>query len=325
MNPATGFQIHLLRFRASVVTPLQLPRAAGAALRGALFGALRGQFCLAGRSPECGHGPVSANCPVCFLLAPVDESSAYGRDVPRPYVLRVPPSTPLAYAAGEQFEFSLATFGRALNYFPYALLGIDEVGRQGLGVGRRGTFRVDEVWAENPLTAGREPVYQRAQAPLVHAPAVAVDATHVEAEAVRLAAAGADRRVRIQLLTPTRLIASGQLVKPGTFSLGVLVARLLERLTALFGRYASTGLACDAPALVRAAHQVRVVQAELAWQELFRASARHRRMTPMSGLVGSVVVEGGLAPFLPWLVWGTLTHVGKDAAMGNGMLQLEPA
>ena len=99
----------------------------------------------------------------------------------------------------------------------------------------------------------------------------------------------------------------------------------LERLTALFGRYASTGLACDAPALVRAAHQVRVVQAELAWQELFRASARHRRMTPMSGLVGSVVVEGGLAPFLPWLVWGTLTHVGKDAAMGNGMLQLEPA
>ena len=65
---------------------------------------------------------------MCFLLAPVDESSAYGRDVPRPYVPRVPPSTPLAYTAGERFEFSLATFGRALSYFPYALLGIDEVG-----------------------------------------------------------------------------------------------------------------------------------------------------------------------------------------------------
>jgi hypothetical protein len=47
-------------------------------------------------------------------------------------------------------------------------------------------------------------------------------------------------------------------------------------------------------------------------------------MVPMGGLVGSVTLEGELEPFLPWLVWGSLTHVGKDAAMGNGQLRLEP-
>jgi hypothetical protein len=47
-------------------------------------------------------------------------------------------------------------------------------------------------------------------------------------------------------------------------------------------------------------------------------------MLPMSGLVGSVVLAGELEPFLPWLVWASLTHVGKDAAMGNGQLRLEP-
>ena len=43
----------------------------------------------------------------------------------------------------------------------------------------------------------------------------------------------------------------------------------------------------------------------------------------MGGLVGEVTLEGELGPFLPWLVWGTLVHVGKDAAMGNGQFRLE--
>jgi hypothetical protein len=68
-----------------------------------------------------------------------------------------------------------------------------------------------------------------------------------------------------------------------------------------------------------------VAERQLAWRELFRASGRQQRLVPMSGLLGSVVLEGELEPFLPWLVWGTLTHVGKDAAMGNGRLCLEPA
>jgi hypothetical protein len=42
----------------------------------------------------------------------------------------------------------------------------------------------------------------------------------------------------------------------------------------------------------------------------------------MGGLVGSVVLEGELGPLLPWLVWGTLVQVGKDASMGNGVLRL---
>jgi hypothetical protein len=81
----------------------------------------------------------------------------------------------------------------------------------------------------------------------------------------------------------------------------------------------------EAPALLRQAATVRVVERRLAWRELFRASGRHGRLLPMGGLVGEVVLEGDLAPLLPWLVWGTLVHVGKDAAMGNGALALAVA
>ncbi len=331
--------VHLLRFRAEVTSPLRLPPAAGAALRGALFGALRQQFCLAAGGPECGRPAVAASCPVCFLLAPVEAGSRRGQDVPRPYVLRVPPEGPLAYAPGQTFEFGLATFGRALGTFPYALLGVQAMGERGLGLGRGGSFRLTEVWAENPLAGRQERIY-RAPDRQVQTPALPIDAAQVAAEAAALAAQlrarppqppqswggatepGQHSALRLSLRSPTRLIEAGRLVKPEGFQLRTLVARLLERLDALGTRYGAGPTGADPAALVRQAATVRVVERRLGWRDLFRASGRHGRLLPMGGLVGEVVLEGDLAPLLPWLVWGTLVHVGKDAAMGNGALAL---
>src|SRR5438552_2890281 len=99
------FAVHLLRFRGEVTAPLRLPPAAGAALRGALFGALRKQFCLAGGGPLCGRPEVARDCPVCFLLAPVEAHNRRGQDVPRPYALRAPSDAGKTYAIGESVEF----------------------------------------------------------------------------------------------------------------------------------------------------------------------------------------------------------------------------
>lgn len=343
-----GFRVHLLRFRAEVTAPLLLPAAAGAALRGALFGGLREQFCLAGRGPMCGRPELAASCPVCFLLAPVDERDPRGRDVPRPYVLRAPtPDAPgvfrsVGYRPGQTLELGLATFGRALGHFPYALLGIEEMGRRGLGAGRQGQFRVEEVWAENPIAGRQEAIYRRARDGVVRAPSLPVDAEQVAEEVALLTRRGGDRRLKLELVTPTRLIERDRLVKQEGFTFSALLGRLLERLSALFGRYGDeaggsggidgvdggeghggAGRPFEAALLLRAAADVRIAERRLVWRELFRASGRHGRMVPMGGLVGDAILEGDLGPFLPWLVWGSLVHVGKDAAMGNGQFRVE--
>ncbi|HLH21217.1 MAG TPA: CRISPR system precrRNA processing endoribonuclease RAMP protein Cas6 [Chloroflexota bacterium] len=343
--------VHLLRFRSEVTSPLRLPPATGAALRGALFGALRDEYCAAGGGSACGQPPTSDRCPVCFLLAPVAADHPRGRDVPRPYVRRVAPGASLAYAPGQTFEFALATFGRALGVFPYALLGVQAMGQRGLGVGRGGRFRLTEVWAENPLAGAQERVYRAADGG-VATPALPVDATQVAAAAAALAgrfagaaapdagpavpmphaAPGAQRAsgtarpaLRLTFRTPTRLVEGGRLVKPDTFALRSLLARLLERLDALGDRYGAgpTGVT---PAVVLAqAERVHVAERRLAWRDLFRGSGRHGRQLPMGGLVGEVVLDGDVEPLLPWLLWGSLVHVGKDAAMGNGLFAVEIA
>jgi hypothetical protein len=323
--------VHLLRFRAEVTSPLRLPPAAGAALRGALFGTLRAQFCAVGGGPTCGQPPAAAGCPVCYLLAPTQPGRHGGQDVPRPYVLRVPLDAPRAYASGQPFEFTLATFGGALGVFPYALLGVQEMGQRGLGVGRAGSFRLTEVWAENPLAGRQERIFRAADG-TVATPALPIDAAQITAEAGALAArlatpapslsAQRPPAIRLALRTPTRLVESGRLVKPAHFELATLLARLLERLDALGALYGAGPTGVEPAALRAQAERVRVVEQQLVWRDLFRGSSRHGRQLPLGGLVGEVVLDGDLAPLLPWLLWGMLVHVGKDAAMGNGRLAI---
>src|SRR5262249_1593108 len=131
--------------------------------------------------PACGQPAAAAGCPVCCLLAPVEVGHPRGQDVPRPYVLRMAPDAPLAYAPGQSFGFPLATFGGAPGGFPCPLPRAQATRGGGLG----GSFRLAEVGAENRLLGRQERVYRAADGD-VRTPNLAVDAAQVAAEAEAL-------------------------------------------------------------------------------------------------------------------------------------------
>lgn len=312
-----GFAVHQLRFVAEVQTPLELPPHKGSSLRGGLFSALRGQFCLA--PPSCGTPGLASACPVCFLLAPAHEGAARGRDLPRPYVLRPPVDGRTVYGPGDRFDFHLLTFGRALSHLPYALLGVEEMGRRGLG-SKRGMLRLCEVWAEHPLLGRQERVY-RAPDPTVVAPGLPITEAHVREEGARLAERAP---LTLRFLLPLRLVERGRLVGEAAWSFRVLFQRLVERLAGLSALYGEP-LSPPFEVLLAAADRVETVGRSLRWWDLFRYSGRQGRRLPMGGLVGEVTVAGDMGPLLPWLVWGQFTHVGKYADHGNGWFEILPA
>lgn len=121
--------------------------------------------------------------------------------------------------------------------------------------------------------------------------------------------------------TPLRLTSGGQLVHRVSFA--TLVRRLLERLSALSSAYAGGPLEVAFQDLLREAEGVEVVEDRTRWVDVMRYSGRQCRAMPMGGLVGRVSFAGYLEPFLPWLMWGTFTHVGKYAVLGNGWYELE--
>ncbi|MBI2941467.1 MAG: CRISPR system precrRNA processing endoribonuclease RAMP protein Cas6 [Chloroflexi bacterium] len=318
---------HVLRFEGEVETMLRLPALKGSALRGALFNALRRHFCV---SPRACRGDslcaLPAMCPAGLLLAPTDPEGPRGSDPPRPFVLNPPLDSRLEYRPGDRLTFSLTTFGRALNQFPHTLIAVNEMGRAGLGAvtGRetgetgRGRFRLRAVWASHPLDGQEQRVYWDRD-PVVQVPRLPVTHADILGHAHRL---GEPKRLALRLRTPLRLVERGRLLQPQELHFRTLFLRLHERLAAIAQRY------CGGPApaalgdLLALADEVTIADADLAWVEVDRYSSRAGRRLPMDGIVGRVTFAGPLAPFLPYLVWGEISHVGRYAVFGHGWYEL---
>ena len=180
-------------------------------------------------------------------------------------------------------------------------------------------MRLTRAVATNPLTGARQEVLRPGER-LVQVPDIPVTQAQVEAVARQWSGS----RLAVEYLTPTRLVEQGRLLKSPDF--GPLFHRLWRRLADLSREFA--GAAPDPDEgyrLVGLARQVQLVEDHTHWVELESYSTRQRRTTPISGLMGRAVYEGNLAPFLPWLVWGQLAHVGKDAVKGNGWYVIRDA
>lgn len=317
------FTAHRLCFVAEVQTPIELNEHKGSAIRGALYHALR-TWCANHAAPDCRQCSLAATCPVCTLVSTLNPDEGRGSDVARPYTIEPPLGEQTSYVPGEALEFGLTMFAEALNLFPYVILAVQAMERSGLGKRveangwRRGTFRLRQVRATNPLTGQEQPIVSASDT-LVHIPDIPI--THAQ---VLEAAAGHPQNgpLTMTFLTPTRITDQKHLLHRPAFR--PIFQRLLERLSALARHFSDTPMAVDFRALVGAAERVRTIEDGTRWVELRSYSTRQGRATPTSGFLGAVTFEAeDWGPFLPCLIWGQFTHVGKDAVKGNGWYVIE--
>lgn len=343
-----GFEAHTLCFKTVVTSPLRLPPLKGSTLRSAFVGALRANFCHSPHLKHCRLCPSHTDCPTCYLAATLDPDSHRGVDVPRPFIVRPPLDSRTYYSVGDALDFEIIVFGRALALLPYVVVGVQRMGQDGVGSkasteGRRparGTFRVHEIWALNPLAGVSQRIHQAADG-LVKVPSTPVTHRQVLERAEQmLANVGAGRiggvgvgaadvgtlseaplhTVTLRLRSPLRLVDGGHLVRQLTFA--TLVLRLIERLEALSNEYGQHCLALDVPSLLARAREVSVERDDTRWLDVERYSSRQGRRLPMGGLVGEITFRGSLADFIPWLIWGSIVGVGKYATLGCGWYEL---
>ena len=338
MNTNQGFTANHIRFEVGTLTPLLLPGYAGPSIRGALFGALRQHFCPLprGERPTAEH---KALCPVCWLMATERPESNRGRDVPRPYTVEPPGANDYGggpgtrYDTGARFSFGLTLYAQAMNLFPYLVMAMPIMGRDGIGVPlrengaregqkRRGQFKLCCIEAVNPITGEVAPVMGEGQT-RVHLPDMPATDGDVSALTDALLKQLDAGRVCLSFNTPTRIVERGRLIKQPW--LGPLVRRLIERIDALHGAFANEPPIPDRERLVTLADRVRLVDDQTRWVEVKSQSRRLGRSTWVSGYVGHAVYQADPAiwqALLPYLLWGQVTHVGKNATKGNGWYKL---
>jgi len=311
----TALTAQSLRLLCTARTEVVLPPVSGPVVHGALLRALLDLFCPVRGGVACGSTQLFDACPICPLVTTGDDGA--GRpDMAamrsRPFTVEpalrrglVPP--------GEPFEFGLTVFGDPARLLPLLLDGVVRMAAR--GIGERGVapglFDVREVRAVDPLRGLRRRILPRAGAdPAAHELLVTHDS------ALAYAARLSPDTVTLELLSPLRLIDAGALAHTLTFQL--LARRLLRWIDGLALSTTGAGLALPFTELIEATGAVRMTRDETRWLDVESYSGRTRRSTPIGGLVGRTTFAGDLAPFLPWLAWGQVTHVGKDTTKGDG-------
>ena len=325
MNTASSTRIdlrlsvHHLQFTLEAQTFVQFGRQAGAQLRGALWAALEQFACTDPRVRTAEH---RRHCPMCRLVALETGESARGANPPRPFVIRPPRGADAgdecSFHPGERFTIGVSLFGNATELFPYICQAIYRAGSIGVGFGR-GQFTIHEIHAVNPISGQTQPLFEggRVQA------APTLPLTHDQV--LDFTAVLPSDHLNIHFLTATQLTSEGRVSTKPQFD--ILIARLLERCQAMEIHYTEEEV--DAARwrslyldLTAQAADVKLVKDDTRWLKVLNGSRRSNSVNSISGLVGQVRYEGDLTPFLYWLVWGSVLHVGKNAVKGNGWYEI---
>jgi hypothetical protein len=313
-------------------------------------------FCTQRHLATCAECALVAVCPVASLVATLNPQADRGRDVPRPYAIVPPLTGKTRYEAGEPITFGLTLFGDALNLFPYVVMALHQAGPLGLGKRlprpedknryRRGRFTVQSAQALNLLTGevqdileAGSPMVQRPELPVTHSQIVEMSQQLLAPEVNRSAngrhyvstyqhqLTNDPLDLTLSFKTPARIVSHKKLLKEPQFT--PIFHRLLDRLLALdqeFGGNGSTSsISIDKNALLALSDQVELVMNETQWQEVWSYSARQGKKTPISGLTGSATYRASQeiwGALLPYLLWGSVIHIGKNAVKGDGMITI---
>lgn len=323
--PAIPLSVHQLRFTVRVTAPIHFNEFKGSALRGAFAGTLQNTFCPQWRAEQT--DPLHQSlCPVCQLLV-LERADDTSGDIRRPYALRPPLDKATHYEVDQSFAFDLLLIGDNLHYLPYLVLAVQGMGEtSGVGRkedGRRGHFTISAIDAVNPLTGTVQPLLtaggrmvQQPAIPIVHEQVMATVADLLP----RIEEDG--NRLRVEMLTPLRLIQSGERVQePRFFPFAKqAVLRVLDLCAQHGGGRPDIHLNRDIYPWIE---QVTLVEDRTRWWDLKGYSGRLHRAQVLGGLVGGATyIAPTWEPLLPWLLWGSVVGVGKNIVKGCGVVRI---
>ncbi|NWF92135.1 MAG: CRISPR system precrRNA processing endoribonuclease RAMP protein Cas6 [Syntrophaceae bacterium] len=102
----------------------------------------------------------------------------------------------------------------------------------------------------------------------------------------------------------------------------IFFRNLLRRISLLSYFHCGQELDLDFKGLIEKSKEVRVHKENLSWFDWDRYSNRQETKMKMGGFMGSIVFEGELSPFVPYLILGEYIHVGKGTSFGLGKYKI---
>jgi CRISPR-associated endoribonuclease Cas6 len=296
--------------------PIILPAYKGSTLRGGFGNAFRRISC-ALKNRECDECLLKGKCVYSYVFEtpppPGTTIMRKYRSVPHPFVIEPPRERKREYAPGDEIFFGLVLIGKANEYLPYFVYTFEELGKIGIGKGR-GKFRLKKVVSRTP----RKVIYSSKDRTLKP-----FERSTIKIRSALQGSNGSCReRIRLNFVTPTRIVYSGRLTLELEFH--ILVRNLMRRISMLDYFHCGGDISgTDFDGIIKESKAVRVVSSGLRWYDWERYSARQGTRMKMGGFTGEIVFEGEITPFLQLIKAGEVLHVGKGTGFGLGKYEIE--
>jgi hypothetical protein len=295
--------------------PVPLHGYLGATLRGGLGWALKAVCCPAGCGP-CERCLIRSSCAYAYIFetSPPDGAQALrlNSDVPRPFVLEPPPPT---YEPIGELEFGLTLFGRGIVCLPVLILAFEHLGKTGLGP-QRAKYQLERVQQLRGGGGGARTIYESGcghLGPLGPPLSVADLLGEIEPPG--------GGGLSVEFTTPTRLKHGARYVESPQFQ--VLVRCLLRRISSIAYFHCGQALDLDYVGLIGRAAKVLLVEESIRQVSWSRFSRRQGQRVKMDGFVGWAKYAGEMEEFVPLVLLGQYTHVGKGAVFGLGRYRMQ--
>ena len=281
----------------------KLPNYKGSMLRGVLGQTLKKVSCVSKRS-QCIECKNNYSCPYTAVFFSIDKNDndmlSKVETIPNPFVILSPMDQKTHYDEGEELRFYLTLFGKAMSYIHYFIHAIAEIENLGIGADRN-KFKIvhvtDTITGERVLENG---IYKICEAK-GHIFSPKIINMH---------------QITICFDTPLRVRDEGQLTQNISFHL--LMRNVLRRIAMIYEYFIDDVFEVDYKSLLEDAKKIKTKHMNLTWVKMQRYSSTVNKKISIGGVKGRVTFEGDLAPFLPYIYLGEITHIGKGCTLGLG-------
>lgn len=305
------FSLAKYKFILQAQEDLILPSYKGSSLRGG-FGITFKKICCVNRVESiCFDCSLRENCAYAYIFetSPSKDSDRLKniKEIPRPFVIEPPLEVKTKYKKDETLEFNLILIGKAIEYLPYFVFTFKELGNIGLGKGR-GKFELFKIYniKEELIYDAKDEILKNSDSKL--------DIFNL------LSNFNNCSQLTLNFLTPTRIkIKNDLIVKPEFY---MLIKSLLHRLSALFYFHCQKELNLDYNLLISEAKKIRIKNDNLRWLDWERYSSRQDTKMKLGGFIGKINYEGDFRLFLPLIILGQFTHIGKNCTFGLGKYEI---
>lgn len=300
-----------LTFTLQASDTIYLPYYKGSTFRGGFGNVFRRVVCVL-KKEECHKCMLKSSCIYAYIFETGPDGGAgilnmnrYEK-IPHPFIIEPPLEKKKIYSEGETISFNLILIGKANDYMPYFIYAFDELGKIGIGKGKK-PYKLLAVHAGDELVYDSQDKLIR-NVPFKQLKINGICESEHDTEEITL---------KIQFLTPVRIKYNREFTSELPFH--VFIRNLLRRVLLLHYFHCEKIVPeYDHRKIIQEAEKVKVVESTLSWWDWERYSNRQKTRMMMGGLVGDITYRGNIKPFMQLLKAGEILHIGKGTGFGLG-------